>query len=145
MTVVNDLRQLVIQISKERLHVEDMSSVSLVLVGNSIGCALGRLYADEFPGSVAGFLILDSVIANSDYVEVWPNPDASEFNEQSLPQGVSPDLLRTLRAKYRNMLHPDVDVGSREGFSRKNLADRFVAQSSEPVLTGLDGRGPILL
>jgi len=141
MSVVRDLRQLIRQIANEKLGIEDLGQVQLVLVGNSIGCALARLYAQEYPGTVAALLFLDSVLSNSDYVSIWPDPDAKDFDSSNLPEGVTPDLLRETREKYRRMFHPD--VGSKEGLSRKNLRD-LLPNSDAPVLEGVGGHGPFI-
>ena len=89
------------QITNEKLDIEDLRQVQLVLVGNSIGYALARLYAQEYPGAVAALLLLNSVLSNSDYVSIWPDLDAKNFDSSNLPEGVTPDLLRETREKYR--------------------------------------------
>ena len=141
MSVVRDLRQLISQIANEKLGVEDVRRVQLVLIGNSIGCALARLYTQQYPGTVAALLFLDSVLSNSDYVSIWPDPDAEDFDQSTLPEGVTPDLLRETRENYRRMFHPD--VGSKEGLSRRNLRD-LLANSDAPVLEGVGSRGPLI-
>lgn len=141
LSAVRDLRQLVTQISAEKLGVADTDSVALVLVGNSIGCALARLYAQEYPGTVAGLLLLDSVLANSDFVSVFPDPDAPNFDPASLPPGLSVQALRETRDRVRQVFHPD--VGSKEGLSRKNLRT-LLPDSDGPVLQGPGGRGPFV-
>ncbi|KAF5014211.1 hypothetical protein F66182_14881 [Fusarium sp. NRRL 66182] len=137
--VVHDLHQLISQIIVEKMGVSDSTNVTLVLVANSIGCALARLFAQEYPGTVAGLLLLDSVLANSDFVSIFPDPDATEFDATSLPAGVTADALRESRESVRRIFHPD--VGSKEGLSRKNLASLLPA-SDGPVLQGPDGHGP---
>ncbi|KAL1897944.1 hypothetical protein Sste5346_003796 [Sporothrix stenoceras] len=141
LSVVHDLRQLITQIIAEKLGVSETDSVPLVLVGNSIGCALARLYAQEYPGTVAGLLLLDSVLANSDFVSVFPDPDAEDFNPAILPPGIPPQALRATREGVRRVFHPD--VGSREGLSRKNLRTLLPA-SDGPVLQGPGGSGPFV-
>lgn len=133
---VRDLRQLVSQIAKDKLEFSDLNSLPVVLVANSIGCALARLYAQEFPGTVAGLLLLDSVLANSDFMSVFPDPDAENFDAENLPSGITPEVLRTARERTRRIFHPD--VGSKEGLSRKNLRDLLPASDS-PVLQGPRG------
>src|SRR6478735_12132955 len=80
MAVVRDIRQLITQILKERLSIDNPDSTKLLLIGNSIGCALTRLYAAEYPGTVAGALLLDSVLTDTDFVSVFPNPDSEGFD-----------------------------------------------------------------
>ncbi|KAH8693741.1 Alpha/Beta hydrolase protein [Talaromyces proteolyticus] len=141
LSVVRDLHQLITQVIAEKLDVSETDSVPLVLVGNSIGCALARLYAQEYPGTVAGLLFLDSVLANSDFVSVFPDPDAEDFDDTTLPPGIPPQALRATREGTRRVFHPD--VGSKEGLSRKNLRTLLPA-SDGPVLQGPGGRGPFV-
>ncbi|GLB04271.1 hypothetical protein AtubIFM57258_009987 [Aspergillus tubingensis] len=139
LVVVRDLRQLITQIASEKLGVPDLSRLPLVLVSNSIGGALVRLYAQEYPGTVAGLLFLDSVLANSDFISVYPDPDAPDFDAISLPEGVSVDAIRDARAYMQRVFHPS--NGSREGLSRRNLAE-LLPNSDGPKLQGPDGQGP---
>jgi pimeloyl-ACP methyl ester carboxylesterase len=139
LSAVKDLRQLIVQIAVEKLNLADIDQLPLLIVGNSIGCALARLYAQEYPGTVAGLLLLDSVLANSDFVSVFPDPDAEGFDASTLPTGIPPDALRGTRAGTRRVFHPD--VGNKEGLSRKNLRS-LLPDSDSPILKGPDGQGP---
>lgn len=112
-----------------------------MLVGNSIGCPLARLYAHEYPNTVAALLLLDSNIANTDFVSVFPDPDAEGFDPATLPPDITADLLRATRASVRKIFHPD--VGSKEGLSRKNLPTLLPA-SDGPILKGPNGHGPFV-
>lgn len=140
-SAVRDLRQLLEQIASQKLGVQELNRVPLILVANSIGCALVRLYTQEYPGTVAGLLLLDSVLANSDFVSIFPDPDKEGFDASTLPPGITPDVLVDAREKVRKTFHPS--VGSREGLSRKNLASLLPASDS-PALQGLGGRGPFV-
>ena len=106
-----DLRELILQVCK------DERGSRLVLVANSIGCAVARLYAQEHP--VAAFLFLDSIMANSDF-DLWPDPDAPGFDANELPEDVSVDELREQRAKFAAIFAPN--VVNKEGLDRRNLA-----------------------
>jgi pimeloyl-ACP methyl ester carboxylesterase len=141
LSVIHDLHQLIMQIANQKLGIKEISTVALVFVCNSVGCALARLYAQEFPGSVAGMVLLDSVLANSDFVSVFPDPDGEGFRAEDLPEGVTSEIIRATRAKMAHTFHPD--VGSKEGLSRKNLRG-LLPYSDAPVLTGVDGRGPFV-
>ncbi|KAJ5377250.1 uncharacterized protein N7496_004659 [Penicillium cataractarum] len=134
--VVRDLRQLLSQIAEDRLKITDLDSLPLVLVANSIGGALARLYAQEYPGTVAGLLLLDSVLANSDFVSIFPDPDVEGFDAESLPSQITPEALRAARERTRRIFHPD--VGNKEGLSRKNLRTLLPA-SNRPILQGPKG------
>ncbi|OJK00823.1 hypothetical protein ASPACDRAFT_1887562 [Aspergillus aculeatus ATCC 16872] len=139
LTVVRDLRQLLTQVAAEKMGVSNLSELPLILVSNSIGGALVRLYAQKYTGTVAGLLFLDSVLANSDFVSIYPDPDAPDFNPSSLPEGVDEDAIRAARAYMQRVFHPS--NGSREGLSRRNLV-QLLPDSDGPKLQGPDGRGP---
>jgi pimeloyl-ACP methyl ester carboxylesterase len=141
MRAVDDLRELLAQITQQRMAIPDLDDVSIVFVANSIGCALARLFAYEYPGSVAGMLLLDSVLANSDFVSIFPDPDSEGFDAGILPAGTTVDDLRHSRELVRKMFHPS--VGSKEGLSRMNLAELLPA-SDAPMLEGPDSRGPFI-
>jgi pimeloyl-ACP methyl ester carboxylesterase len=141
MSVVRDLRQLITQIADEKLDIIDVGRVELLFVCNSIGCVLARLYAQGYPGTVATMLLLDSNMANSDFVSIWPDPDTTGFDKNDLPEGITPEILSQTREKYRHMFHPD--VGSREGLSRRNLRE-LLPTCDSPVLQGVRGQGPFI-
>ncbi|RAL08220.1 uncharacterized protein BO97DRAFT_461692 [Aspergillus homomorphus CBS 101889] len=140
LSAVRDLHQLLTQIAASDLHISDLDHLPLILVSNSIGDALARLYAQEYPGTVAGLLFLDSVLANSDFVSIYPNPDAAGFDTTDLADGVTVDGLRAPRAFMQRVFHPS--NGSREGLSRRNLA-QLLPESDKPKLRGPGAaRGP---
>lgn len=133
-----DLHELISWISSEQLS-PISGQLRIVFVANSIGCAIARLYAQQRPGIVAGLLLLDSIMANSNF-DLWPNPDLDGFNpEVDLPADVSVEVLRQQRARFASSFHPD--VANREGLSRRNLA-QLLPHSDSPRLVGPDGRGP---
>lgn len=135
---VVDLHELISRISFEQLSVT-ASQLRILFVANSIGCAIARLYAQQRPGVVVGLLLLDSIMANSNF-DWWPNPDLDGFNpEVDLPADVSVEVLREQRAKFAASFHPD--IVNREGLSRRNLA-QLLPHSDGPRLVGPDGRGP---
>ena len=105
----DDLYQLIRQISP---HDEP----NLILVGNSIGCAIARLYAQKHP--VAAVLLLDSVLANSDF-DIWPNPEKPGFDEKDLPEDVIIEVLKEQRARFIGIFRPDAP--NKEGLSRRDL------------------------
>ncbi|KAI0008583.1 alpha/beta-hydrolase [Xylariaceae sp. FL0662B] len=113
----------------------------LILVGNSIGAVVGRLYAQTHPGAVAGLLFLDSNVANSDLVSVFPDPDAPGFDAGSqLPPDVSVAELRETRARYAAMFHPSVP--NPEHLDRRNVA-ALLPHADGPALEGPEpGKGP---
>ncbi|KAF2875321.1 hypothetical protein BDV95DRAFT_486894 [Massariosphaeria phaeospora] len=142
MSAVYALHQLILQVWTD--HPDTSNSAKfpcLIFVGNSIGCAIARLFARQYPHTVSGLLFLDSIIANSDLVSMWPNPDAPGFDPHTLPSGVSERDVRDARERYRHMFHPD--VASKEGLSRRNLA-QLLPEASAPRLEGYGGEGPYL-
>ncbi|KAF1961596.1 hypothetical protein CC80DRAFT_194546 [Byssothecium circinans] len=142
MSAVHDLKQFTLQIWKEHLHLSNpVNFPALIFVCNSIGCAIARLFAQTYPGTVLGLLFLDSVMANSDFVSLWPDPDAQGFDHTQLPPGVSEKDVRDTREKYRLMFHPSVP--NMEGLTRRNLAT-LLPDAHMPRLEGCNGEGPFL-
>ncbi|KAI1879879.1 hypothetical protein JX265_001500 [Neoarthrinium moseri] len=136
--VVRDLNDLVFKIWYDKQQDGAPSRPHLVFVANSIGCVIARLYAETYPSSVAALLLLDSNIANSDLVSIFPDPDLQDFDPTSLPAGVSVADLRDTRAKYKAIFHPS--VRNPENLDRRNVAD-LLPYDHKPVLKGPDSRG----
>ncbi|EEU37002.1 uncharacterized protein NECHADRAFT_52191 [Fusarium vanettenii 77-13-4] len=130
MSVVRDMRQLIAQIAKDKMNAEEPDNLRIVFVGNSVGCSLIRLYAQEYPNVVAGILFLDSTLTDTDFVSLFPDPDAKSF-DPNLPPGVTAESLRDAREKIRQRFHPD--VGSQEGLSRRNLFQLLPRADSPPL------------
>ena len=137
--VVHDLHQLIIEIVDSKLHAT-LDSVQLVLVANSIGCAIARLYAQSYPGTVTALLLLDSMMANSNF-DWWPNPDAADFDPAELPTDVTIEVLQEQRAKFAKIFA----LGSmnKEGLDRRDLPD-LLPHSDRPLLEAPGGRKPLL-
>ncbi|OQR86474.1 hypothetical protein ACHHYP_10516 [Achlya hypogyna] len=108
----------------------------LVFVANSIGCAVARLYAQVYPRRVHGLLLADTIIANSHYGIIIPDPDSTA--EELL---VPPEALRAARAALNARFHPD--MGNAEGFSRRNLAE-LLPHANAPKLLATATTGPFL-
>ena len=134
-----DLHQLVHQIFKEH-YIAQASMPPLVLVANSIGCAIARLFMQEYPQSVAGALFLDSMMANSNF-DLWPDPDAADFDARELPEDISIQILREARAKFIAIFRPDGK--NKEGLDRRNLRE-LLPYSDKPSLQGEGRGGPML-
>ena len=116
--IAHDLHELLQRV--DATHPDGHSQHRLILVSNSIGGATTRLYAQHYPGSVYGYLFLDSVLANSNFVDIVPDPDAPSFDAATLPPHVTVDQIRQFRQKMAVVFHPS--NGSAEGTSRRNLA-----------------------
>ncbi|KAI1293328.1 Alpha/Beta hydrolase protein [Xylaria venustula] len=134
--VVRDLHQLIIQTTPD----SDSQPKRIMFVANSIGCAIARLYAQQYPGTVAGMLLLDSIMANSDFVSIFPDPSSPEFDPGSLPQGVTPDMLYETREKFRQVFHPSVK--NPEGLDRRNLATLLPDADGPSLSHGYAGMAP---
>jgi len=139
--VVADLHQLLTQISQDELG-RSLDDIRLVLVCNSIGCPLARLYAAKHPGQVAAYLFLDSMMANTDFVSIFPDPDSPGFDESQLPEDVTADALRHARAKFRQFFHPTVP--NPEHLDRRQLRE-LLPQAGGPALPDGPGGKPAQL
>ncbi|KAI3341364.1 Alpha/Beta hydrolase protein [Ustulina deusta] len=136
--VVRDLHQLIIQVTQD----SDNQPKRIMFVANSIGCAIARLYAQQYPGTVAGMLLLDSIMANSDFVSIFPDPGSPDFDPGSLPRDVTPEMLYETRNKFREVFHPSVK--NPEGLDRRNLAT-LLPDADKPSLShGFAGRAPFV-
>ena len=117
----------------------------LIFVANSMGCVVGRYFEQMYPGTTSALLLLDSNIANSDQISLFPDPDAPDFDPRILPDDVTVDVLRRVRESYRTTFGPD--VRNPENFDRRNVAallphaDRPALRGSEPTCNGGGGGG----
>ncbi|KAK4691547.1 hypothetical protein P7C71_g5476, partial [Lecanoromycetidae sp. Uapishka_2] len=126
-----DLRNVIVEVWGK-----EFPEPGVILVANSIGGAIARLYAQQH--DTAAILFLDSVIANSDF-NLWPNPDAPGFDQKAeLPNDVSIEMLREQRARLAKIF--GLSVVNREGLSRKDLP-RLLPLAEGPVL-GEEGKRP---
>lgn len=133
MDAAEDLHHLIGHFSKE-VKLPSGEKMKVLLVANSIGCAIARLYAERYP--VAAVLFLDSIMANSNF-DPWPDPDKPGFDERELPDDVSIEVLRQQRAIFAAVFRPD--IVNREGLSRRNLAE-LLPHSDGPMLGNHDER-----
>lgn len=133
----NDLHHIILHVAEHGFS-SPLRNYQLIFVANSIGCAIARLYAQFHPRTVAGLLLLDSMMANSNF-DFWPNPDSENFREEDLQDDCSVEVLREQRAKYLAIFSPQAT--NKEGLSRRNLA-LLLPKSNEPRLIGSDGKGP---
>ncbi|KAI5198964.1 alpha/beta-hydrolase [Aureobasidium subglaciale] len=132
--VVHDLHDLLVEFSEKKLDFNPFSTNGqLIFICNSIGCAIARLFAAEYPGKVSGFLFLDSIMAHIDLVELWPDPDAPGFEESELPPGTTADQLRSVREGYRQRFH--TSVPNPEGLNRQTLST-LLPHADSPRLEG---------
>ncbi|KAF2149861.1 hypothetical protein K461DRAFT_230204 [Myriangium duriaei CBS 260.36] len=115
-------------------HFAPSKTTQVVLVGNSIGCGIARLFAQHHPSRApVALLLLDSVLANINMVTLYPDPDGANFNPSTLPEGITEIGLRKTRGFMSKVFDPA--VGSVEGLSRKDLAS-LLPHADGPVLPG---------
>ena len=131
----HDLRDLVTQVGCSRLGFQrdNINNLRIVIVGDSVGCAIARLYAQEYPKTVTALLLLDSTLANSDTVSVFPDPNSSGFSEKDLPPGITAELCEDSRRKIGRGF--DTKAPNREGLWRGNLPE-LLPFSDAPKLQG---------
>ncbi|KAK3944324.1 Alpha/beta hydrolase fold-1 [Diplogelasinospora grovesii] len=143
--VTADLHRLLLHLCEhdDHLKIPSIEDMSIVFVCNSIGCALARLYAQEHPGLVAGYLFLDSMMANTDFVSLFPDPDEPGFDEKKLPTGVTADGLRHAREMCAKMFHPTVPNG--EHLDRRKLPDVLPYADRPALPPGPNGKAPRLV
>ncbi|KAK7519177.1 Alpha/beta hydrolase fold-1 [Phyllosticta citriasiana] len=139
--VVDDLHQLLTRLAADNLSMP-LHRMRLLFVANSIGCPIARLYAALHPGTVAGLLFLDSMMANSDFVSLFPDPDSPAFDSATLPVNTSVDDLRDTIKNYRAMFHPTMP--NRERLDRRNLPDLLPHAHAPKLPLGPGGREPCL-
>ncbi|KAL9097416.1 MAG: hypothetical protein Q9165_000312 [Trypethelium subeluteriae] len=119
----------------------ESENLKVILVCNSIGCPIGRLYAQQHRQSILGLIFLDSNITNTDFVSIWPDPDSPSFDASSLPQGIDMDGLRLTRMKFSKVFHPS--VSNPEGLNRRNLS-KLLPLGDEPTLYESGKKGPFV-
>lgn len=112
----------------------------LIFVANSIGCVIGRFYAETYPGSTAALLFLDSNIANSDLVSLFPDPDASGFDPATLPTDSTVADLRRTRAGYAAHFQPSAP--NPEHLDRRNIMSLLPLSDAPPLQGPDEGMGP---
>ncbi|KAK3313709.1 Alpha/beta hydrolase fold-1 [Apodospora peruviana] len=141
--VVADLHQLLDQVCRHDLNKSSLADMIIVLVCNSIGCPIARLFAAEHPGLVAGLLFLDSMMANSDFVSLFPDPAGAGFDAGQLPSDVSVEHVRHAREMFTKFFHPTVP--NPEHFDRRTLAE-LLPDADKPALPpARDRRSPLLV
>lgn len=142
--VVHDLYDFLEKFYKEKgilCPLSQANGVQLIFVCNSIGCPIARLFAQEHPATVSALLFLDSMMTDTDFVSLFPDPDAADFDPDSLPSGLTVDDIREARQVYGQFFHPTVP--NRERLDRSNVS-QLLPYSYAPKLAGPGGRGPLL-
>ncbi|EGX44964.1 hypothetical protein AOL_s00173g65 [Orbilia oligospora ATCC 24927] len=141
-SVTKDLRILIDTISKTQQIL--LSETPLIFVANSIGCPLARCYSQTYPATVAGLVLLDSYMTDTNFIDLYPDPDAPNFDQHSLLDGITVEDIRSAREGMGKLFHPSVT--NKEGFWRGNITF-LLPHSFEPKLLGwkeenIGGKGP---
>ena len=130
--VVKDLHELIHTVAAKHAS-------KLLLVGNSIGVHIVRLYTQHYPDQVLGALFLDSNIANKEFHDMWPNPNDPGFDFSSLQvDDVTLEQYQEICKKLPGMFDPTVPTP--EGLDRRNQRE-LLPQPDGPKLLGSDGKG----
>ncbi|KAK6530114.1 hypothetical protein TWF694_003485 [Orbilia ellipsospora] len=129
-SVVSDLHALIQHVALN-YHQYELSKTVIVLVANSIGCAVARYYAQQYPRTVSGLILLDSYMSDTTFIDIYPDPDGPSFNESELPEGVTVEDIRAAREGMGKLFHPT--VVNKEGFWRGSVTD-VLPHSYEPKL-----------
>ena len=108
-------------------------SFDIVLVGNSIGCAIARLLVPLCTIPIKGFLFLDSIMANSDF-DLWPDPDSPDFDPVGLPPELANGGLKEQRKAFLARFGPN--VVNKEGLNRRNLLNLLPNSTGPPLIKG---------
>lgn len=141
--VVSDLHEIIIGIASLKLGINqdevENGKLQLLLVGGSIGANIVRLYAQNYPGTVSGAILLDSNIANVNYSDIWPDPNAPGFDPKTVvSEDCTLEVYREQRTRLCNMF--DLNVKNPEGLDRSNSA-ALLSYSNKPILVGPNGCG----
>lgn len=120
----HDILDVVAQLQEVLKTLGINESTPLIVAANSIGCPIARLFASSptTKHSIKAYLFLDSMVANSDYVSIFPDPTPDE----------NPEVTQT-RGLMKRMFHPSVPNG--EKLDRRTIPQRL-PMSDEPKLPG---------
>lgn len=140
--VITDLHHLLEHACKNIFY-KKLADMRLILVCHAMGCALARLYTAAHPSRVEALLFLDSAIANSDFVSLFPDPDSERARLSKLPPGVTPENLRHARAVSQKYFHPTSPT--KENMDHRDLPI-LLPDAGKPTLpNGPSGKRPLLV
>ncbi|TVY35243.1 hypothetical protein LOCC1_G007925 [Lachnellula occidentalis] len=117
----HDLHELIAHTAAKHLGIASarVDTLRVILVASSVSCAIARLYAAEYPSTVSACLLLDSTLANSDTVSVFPDPEAPGFDAGNLLAGVTVEMLKDARRKIARVYGSEAE--NPEGLWRGTL------------------------
>jgi pimeloyl-ACP methyl ester carboxylesterase len=129
--VVTDLHSFLGIVCSKELD-STISALKVVLVCNSIGCAIARLYAAAHPTLISGLLFLDSIMAHIDLMALWPDVDAPDFDTTTLPKDTTAEEIRAVKQQYQRF---HVSAPNPENLDRGNL-EHLLPRPGSPGLQG---------
>ena len=132
----NDLHELLQAVAPQ---LDGSQSRRLIFVAASIGVHLARLFAQHYPGQLAGLLILDSNIGNKELSDICPSVQTPGFDPKDV---VSDDCTfeQYIEARARLSKMLDSDVKNPEGLDRRTVK-KLLPEPGAPKLMGPDGKG----
>lgn len=141
--VVNDLHEIILNIAQAKIgvEIEDLPNgkkFQVLLIGSSIGAAICRLYVQHHPGIAVGMMLLDSNIANANYSDFFPDPDAPGFDPTTV---VNEDctLEQYIEARKKLVDMFGLHVVNAESLDRSN-SPTLLPYADKPKLKGAAGR-----
>lgn len=136
--VVHDLHDLIKTLLSTQLYSSTQTqSPQLLLIGASIGAPLARLYAETYPGTVSGIILLDSNICNQNFSDFWPSPNDADFRPEEV---TAPDctLEQYIEATQKLASMFDLHVRNPEHLDRRTSA-ALLPHADAPKLVGPSG------
>ncbi|KAI9686681.1 MAG: hypothetical protein M1820_010585 [Bogoriella megaspora] len=135
---VQDLRQLLLYVGVMRLGYPSRALAARdlrpVFVASSLGTFIARLYAQFFPGSVAGLLLIDPIPIDIPLIDTISDLESPDFDARSLPEGVTKEMCVGAKESIKkSRFHHEVK--NREGLRWGNVWT-WIPNAQGPVLKG---------
>jgi pimeloyl-ACP methyl ester carboxylesterase len=144
MAAANDLRELIASVTEKHLKIKpnEINSLPIIFVGHSFGGVIAELYAKQYPRTVVALLLLDPSPTDTDGESWFPDPNASDFKSETLPDGITADMLRKARAQQRASPY-NPNSPNKEGIKWNNLSN-YIPEVGKPQLLGPWENSPLL-
>jgi pimeloyl-ACP methyl ester carboxylesterase len=123
LATVRCLREIIEAVMKKTQFNTGKEEPNLILVGNSIGCAVSRLYASTYPGTVGGLLLMDSPpLISEKRGTIMPDTSSPDFNINDLPEGIDVETLdKSLETFLQSRFHHRIP--NKEGLNWRDLVN----------------------
>jgi pimeloyl-ACP methyl ester carboxylesterase len=144
MDATKDLRELIVGVTERHLKIQpnEIDSLPIIFVAHSFGGVIAELYAKQYPRTVIALLLIDSCPTDTDGESWFPDPDASDFKSELLPDGITADMLRKVRAQHRTTPY-NPNSTNKEGIKWNNLST-YIPEVGRPQLIGPWENTPLL-